>query len=114
MNPDKYIDLIQKKENLKNDNQVRVALNWSMSKVNNYRHNRQAMDNETARQTAEILEMPVIKVIADMETFRAKRIDDKKALKAWDKLSKQAGLASTSLLICLSFIFLAVLHALIL
>lgn len=103
MKPSEYIDLVKNKIGAKNDNELSVKINWRASKTNNYRHNRQLMDNEAARQVAEILEMPVIAIIADMEAQRAK---DKEAKKEWIKLAKmtaQRGFASTNLLLILSF-----------
>ena len=98
-----YLDLAQKKTGKRNDNQLSQLLGWSRSKVNNYRHNRQHMDNEAARQIAELIDVPVITVIADMEAQRVKNPEGKKAWKMIAKMTAQQGLASTNLLLILSF-----------
>lgn len=98
-----YLDLAQKKTGKRNDNQLSELLGWSRSKVNNYRHNRQHMDNEAARQIAELIDVPVITVIADMEAQRIKNPEGKKAWKMIAKMTAQRGFASTNLLLLLSF-----------
>jgi|GEM_PF-6124766 len=98
-----YLDLAQKKTGARNDNQLCELLGWRSSKVNNYRHNRQAMDNEAARQIAEVLEIPVLAVIADMEAERQKDPSKKKAWRMLSKMSKQSGRATANLLFLLPF-----------
>lgn len=58
MKPSDYLDLAQKKVGVRSDNALGVKLKWGRSKINNYRHNRQMMDNEAARQIAEVLDIP--------------------------------------------------------
>ena len=86
-----YLDLAMKKRGLRNDRQIALELEWSSSKIFNYRHNRQMMDNEAARQIAELLDIPVWQVIADMEIERAKDEPTRKAWKMLAKMSKQGG-----------------------
>jgi transcriptional regulator with XRE-family HTH domain len=105
MKTSEYLDLAQKKLEVKNDNQLVDKMGWAKSQVNNYRHNRQQMDNEAARKIAELLEIPVWKVIADMETLRAKDEPTRKAWKMLAKLSNQKGVALPSALILNVFIF---------
>jgi len=105
MKTSEYLDLAQKKLEVKNDNQLVDKMGWAKSQVNNYRHNRQQMDNEAARKIAELLEIPVWKVIADMETIRAKDEPTRKAWKMLSKLSAQKGYALPSMLILNAFIF---------
>jgi hypothetical protein len=104
LKPSEYLDLTIRKLNVKNDRQMAMKFGWRDSKVNNYRHNRQAMDNEASRQIAAELEMPVIKVIADMEAFRAEKKNDKTLFEEWTKVSKMAGVANLKLLILLPFL----------
>jgi hypothetical protein len=105
-----YLDLAQKKSGARNDNQLKKLLGWGDSKINNYRHNRQAMDNEAARQIAELLEVPVWQIIADMEIQRAKDEPTRKAWKMLGKLSKQGGRATANLLFLLPFPAFGLLH----
>jgi len=60
------------------------------------------MDNEAARQVAEILGIPLIKIIADMEVQRAKNERQRNAWLKLSKLTNEAGQASTNLLISLA------------
>ena len=99
MKPNQYLDLAIKKAGVKNDNQLMQAIGWGKSKVNNYRHNRQLMDNEAARQIAELINVPVMQVIADMEAERAKEKETRNAWKMLSKMSKEAGKATSNLLI---------------
>jgi len=100
MKASEYIDLAIKKAGVANDNQLSNALGWTSSKVCNYRKNKQAMDNDAAIEIAELLEMPAIKIIADMEIQRGKT-KNKKAWKMLSKMTKQSGRASANLLILL-------------
>jgi transcriptional regulator with XRE-family HTH domain len=99
MKPSDYLDLAHKKMGVRTDNKLREKLNWSSSKVNNYRHNKQMMDNEAARQIAEVLDVPVWQVIADMEINRAKDEPTRKAWMKLSKLKKEAGAVIPNLLI---------------
>lgn len=98
-----YLDLAQKATGKRNDNQLSVMLGWSRSKINNYRHNRQGMDNEAARQIAEVLDIPVIQIIADMEIQRAKEEPTKRAWMKLAKTIKQTGGITPNLLFLMSF-----------
>lgn len=101
MKTSEYLDLAIKKHDLRNDNQLSNAMGWGSSKVCNYRKNRQAMDNEAAREMAVFLDVPVWNIIADMEAMRAK---DPTKKKAWAKLAKmkhQSGMAITSMMLTL-------------
>jgi hypothetical protein len=99
-----YLDAAIKKSGVKNDNQLKDVLKWRSSKVHNYRHNKQFMDNEAAREIAELIEVPVLKIIADMEIMRAKNKEHKSAWLKLSKLTKHSGTASTNLLININLI----------
>lgn len=90
MKPSDYLDLAQKKVGVRSDNALGVKLKWGRSKINNYRHNRQMMDNEAARQIAEVLDIPVWQVVADMEAQRAK---DDVTRRKWLELAKSTSVA---------------------
>ena len=97
MKTSEYLDLAQKLTGTRNDNQLMKVMGWKPSQVNNYRHDRQPMDNEQARQIAEITNIPVLSVIVDMELIRAERQNDVDKTNAWKKLarlSKEAGAAT--------------------
>jgi len=108
MKTSEYLDLAKKTHGMRSDNELARSLNWSKSQVNNYRHNRQQMDNEAARKCAEFIDVPVWKIIADMEIQRAKDEPTRKAWKMLSKLSKEAGSISTKLLFLLPFLSLMV------
>jgi len=101
MNSYEYIQEIKRVNGLDTDYKVAKMLNWPQNKITQYR-NGQGMDNEAARQIAEILDIPLLKVIADMEVMRAKTEPTRKAWKMLAKMSKEAGFAGTNLLILLS------------
>ena len=105
MKTSEYLDLAKKTHGMRSDNELARVLSWSKSQVNNYRHNRQQMDNEAARKCAEFIDIPVWQVIADMETLRAKDEPTRKAWKMLSKLSNEKGFALPSMLILNSFIF---------
>lgn len=98
-----YLDLAQKKTGKRNDNQLSELLGWSRSKVNNYRHNRQGMDNEAARQIAEILDVPVWQIIADMEAERQKDPSKKRHGQSWPNY--QSKKARQPLTYCFRWLF---------
>jgi len=103
MNSSQYIDKVKKVMDLDTDYKVSKMLGWKQNKISQYRKG-QGMDNDAARQIAEILNIPVWGVIADMEAARQK---DPDKVEAWEKLSrmtKQAGRASAKLLITLPFL----------
>jgi hypothetical protein len=104
MNSAEYLDTTIKQFELRNDNQLAVKLGWSRQKISNYRNLKQAMDNDEARVIAEILEVPTICVIADMEIQRARKGKNLNAWKTLAKMSKQSGKATANLLIQLPFI----------
>ena len=102
MNSADYLDKAMKLRDIRNDSQLAQALNWSRAKVSNYRHLKQAMDNDACREIAGFLDISVIEVIANMEVQRAKDSGHRKAWKKLAKLSSQAAFASPNMLILLS------------
>jgi len=103
MNSYEYIEKVKKVKGLDTDYKVAKMMSWANNKITQYK-NGQSMDNEAARQIAEILDIPVWTVIADMEAQRQKDPSKKKAWKMLSKMTKQAGRASTKLLITLPFL----------
>ncbi|WP_330109946.1 hypothetical protein [Methylophaga thalassica] len=107
-----YIEEVKRANGLDTDYKVAKLLGCGQNKITQYRAG-QTMDNETARQIAEILDIPVWQIIADMESERQKDPSKKKAWKMLAKLSKQAGAATYNLLILNSIIsFLVIYYAL--
>jgi hypothetical protein len=104
MNSYEYIAEVKRINGLDTDYKAAKMLGWSQHKITNYK-NGQTMDNEAARQIAEILDVPLIKIIADMEVMRAKTEPTRKAWKMLSKMSNQSGVALPSLLIFNVFIF---------
>jgi transcriptional regulator with XRE-family HTH domain len=104
MNSYEYIAEVKRSNGLDTDYKVAKMLGCGQNKITQYK-NGQSMDNETARQIAEILGIPVWQVIADMEVMRAKTEPTKKAWKMLAKMSKEAGYTLPSLLILNSIIF---------
>lgn len=102
MNSYDYIEEIKRANGLDTDYKVCKLFGWSRNKVSQYK-NGQTMDNEAARQVAEVLEIPVMAVIADMEAERQKDPAKKKAWKMLSKLSQQSGRATANLLFLLPF-----------
>jgi len=93
-----YIEKVKKVMNLETDYKVCKMMKWPTNRATMYK-NGQSMDNEAARQIAEILEIPVWTIIADMEAQRQKDPSKKKAWSKLAKMTKQAGGVSTNLLI---------------
>lgn len=91
MNSYEYIAEVKRINGLDTDYKAAKMLGWSQHKITNYK-NGQTMDNEAARQIAEILDVPLIKIIADMEVMRAKTEPTRKAWKMLSKMSNQSGL----------------------
>jgi transcriptional regulator with XRE-family HTH domain len=107
MKTSEYLDTAKKVNNLRSDNELARMMKWSKSQVNNYRHNRQVMDNDQALQIAEVLDIPVWNVIADMQVQRAERQNNASKKKAWKKLaklSKEAGTATVTMLLMVALI----------
>ena len=104
MNSYEYVTKVREIKNLGTDYALAKMLGWSPHKIYQYRDG-QSMDNNAARQIAEILDMPVITVIADMEAQRAKDENVKEAWKMLSKSSTQKGLALPKQLILNAFIF---------
>ena len=112
MNSYEYIEEVKRANGLDTDYKVCKLLGWSQNKVTQYK-NGTTMDNEAARQVAEILNLPLMQIIADMESERQKDPSKKKAWKMLAKLSKQGGKAAYNLLIVNSIIsFLVIYYAL--
>lgn len=98
-----YIEEVRRIKGLDTDYKAAKMLGWGQNKITQYK-NGQTMDNEAARQIAEILDIPVLAIIADMEAQRAK---DDATRNKWIQLAKmtaQQGLASTNLMILLGFL----------
>jgi len=100
MNSYEYLQEVKKINNLDTDYKVCKLMNWPTNRATMYK-NGQSMDNEAARQVAEILNVPLMKIIADMEIQRAKDEPTRKAWKMLAKMTKQSGKATTNLLILL-------------
>jgi len=100
MNSYEYLQEVKKNNNLDTDYKVCKLMNWPTNRATMYK-NGQSMDNEAARQVAEVLELPLMQVIADMEVQRAKDEPTRKAWKLLAKMTKQSGRAATNLLISL-------------
>lgn len=106
MKASNYLDAAINKLKLHSDNELARMMNWSKSQVNNYRHNRNPMDNRQALQIAEAIDVPVWQVIADMEIQRAEKMENEPLKRKWSKLSKmqkEAGRATAKLLFLLPF-----------
>lgn len=103
MKASEYIDEVKRSNGLDTDYKVAKLLGCRQQKISNWREG-QTMDNETARQVAEILNIPVWQIIADMEAERQKDPAKRKAWKMLSKLSKESGRATANLLIPLSFL----------
>lgn len=103
MNSYEYIEKVKKVKGLDTDYKVAKMMSWANNKITQYK-NGQSMDNEAARQIAEILDIPVWTVIADMEAQRQKDPSKKKAWKMLSKMTKQSGRASAKLLNILPFL----------
>jgi len=97
---------VKRIKGLDTDYKLCKELSWKQNKVTQYK-NGTSMDNETARQVAEILELPLIAVIADMEVQRQKDPSKKKAWSKLAKMTKQAGGVTTNLLINMNLFFIA-------
>jgi len=80
MNTSDYMNLVRKKLNTQNVNQTAKALGWTATKVKNYVENKNRMNNEACLVIANILEVPVIEVIATMEVLRT---DDNEKKLMW-------------------------------
>jgi hypothetical protein len=102
MNAIEYVEKIKEINNLDTDYSVAKLLNCKQQKVSNWRDGG-TMDNEAARQVAQILNIPVWQVIADMEAQRQKDPSKKKAWKMLAKMAKEKGATTPSLLILLGF-----------
>jgi predicted transcriptional regulator len=97
-----YIEKVKEIKQLDTDYKVAKMMGWHQHKISNYKDG-QSMDNEAARQVAEILDVPLMKVIADMESQRFERQGKTEKAKAWSKLSKMAGNITSNLLFLLPF-----------
>jgi hypothetical protein len=102
MNSYEYINEVKQAKGLDSDYKVCKMMNWPTNRVTMYK-NGQSMDNEAARQVAEILGVPVWQVIADMESERQKDPAKKKAWKMLSKMQKQAGRVTANSLFLLAF-----------
>jgi hypothetical protein len=107
MNSEQYVDKIREFKGLDSDYKVCKLMGWPTNRTTRYRDG-VTLDNEAARQVAEILEIPVWQVIADMEAERQKDPAKKKAWKMLSKMQKQAGRATAKLLITLPFLLVLV------
>jgi len=87
MNSYDYIEKVKEVKGLDTDYKVAKLMNWPSNKITQYR-NGQSMDNEAARQIAQIINVPLMQIIADMEAQRQKEPNKKKA---WSKIAKEAG-----------------------
>jgi hypothetical protein len=96
-----YINEVKRIKGLDTDYKVAKLLNCGQNKITQYK-NGTTMDNETARQIAEIINIPVFEVIANMEVQRAKDAGIKKTWERLAKMTHQAAFATPSLLISLS------------
>jgi len=93
-----YIEKVKEVMELDSDYKVCKILNWPTNRATMYK-NGQTMDNEAARQIAEILNVSVWQIIADMESERQKSPAKKTAWKKLAKMTAQAGHATSNLLI---------------
>lgn len=98
MNSYEYIVQVKQAKGLDTDYKVAKLLGWKQNKITQYR-NGQGMDNEAARQIAQVLNVPVWQIIADMEIQRAKDEPTRKAWKMLQRVRKESGEIAPNLLI---------------
>jgi transcriptional regulator with XRE-family HTH domain len=103
MNSYDYVLKIKEFKGLDTDYKVCKLMGWSRNKISQYK-NGQGMDNEACRQVAEVLEIPVWGVIADMEAMRQSDHEKKQAWIELAKLSKEAGSVAITLLLIMPII----------
>lgn len=89
MNSYEYVQRVKQAKGLETDYAVAKLMGWSPQKIYQYRDG-QGMDNSAALQVAELLDVPVMAVIADMEAQRAK---DEVTKNKWLQLAKSTGVA---------------------
>lgn len=89
MNSYEYVQKVKQVKGLPTDYAVAKMMGWAPNKIYQYREG-QGMDNDAALQVAEVLDVPVIGIIADMQAQRAK---DEVTKNKWLQLAKSTGVA---------------------
>jgi hypothetical protein len=103
MRASEYIEEVKRVAGLDTDYKVNKMFGWPSNRVTKYRDG-VTMDNQAASQIAEVLGIPVMKVIADMEVQRFTRMNKENEAKRWEKFAKQAGRVTAKLLFILPFL----------
>lgn len=75
MRTTEYIDRLRTRTETRSDYAVAKLLGVAPEQVHYYAKKGRTMDNTTAAKTAELLNVPVLQVIADMEIERHKNAD---------------------------------------
>lgn len=65
-----YLAEIRIKTGAKSDGAAGLALGWTRASTSHYKHNTSAFDNYTCLRVAQLLNIPFIQVLADMELQR--------------------------------------------
>jgi hypothetical protein len=81
MTPAEYVDAVRLKTSTGSDYAIAKLLGVSQQSVYAWRDNEGAMDNFACMRVAELLDMPLERVIADMEVFREKNPERRAAWK---------------------------------
>lgn len=83
-----YLDVSKSILNITSDYGLAKRLDISRQAVSQYRSNARAFDNFTCMKVAEITNIPLQTIIADMEMMREK---DEKRREAWENYMKRLG-----------------------
>lgn len=75
MNTKEYLDAVKQKTGIDSDYKLAKLLNLTKQAISKYQLGNRVMDDYTAAKIAEVLEIPVIKVIADANAEREKDED---------------------------------------
>ncbi len=89
-----YLDALRARFNVPSDYGLQTATGWHRQQISRYRTQKGTFDDDTAQRIAAWLELPLEKVLMDMNAQRAKRPEVKKA---WQRAAAALGTGVTAL-----------------
>lgn len=104
MNTNDFLDAVKARHGLTSDYQLGKKMNWTSSRIANYRMGRSGMDEAACLEIAEALGMNALEVVAEINAEKAK---EKGVQEFWRQVAKsaRAGLAAGLVLFMGSMVY---------
>lgn len=87
-----YLDAVKRRLKIESDYALAAQLKTTRQAVSNYRAGRHCLDDLVAVRVAELLDLPPLQVLADIQCERAERAKKPAVKKLWESIAKAAAM----------------------